>query len=67
VQGGQGNDFLISRSIGWNELFIGVLTIPHYIHPQMTFYRVEKYRPVTLDDLVSHEDITSTSKPTLLT
>lgn len=23
---------------------------------------VEKYRPQTLDDLVSHEDITSTSK-----
>lgn len=23
---------------------------------------VEKYRPVTLDDLVSHKDITSTSK-----
>jgi hypothetical protein len=23
--------------------------------------RVEKYRPVTLDDLVSHKDITSTS------
>lgn len=26
---------------------------------------VEKYRPKTLDDLVSHEDITSTSKLTL--
>lgn len=25
---------------------------------------VEKYRPQTLDDLVSHEDITSTSKTT---
>lgn len=25
-------------------------------------YRVEKYRPVTLDDVVSHKDITSTSK-----
>lgn len=24
--------------------------------------RVEKYRPVTLDDVVSHKDITSTSK-----
>ena len=24
-------------------------------------YRVEKYRPVTLDDVVSHGDITSTS------
>lgn len=24
-------------------------------------YRVEKYRPVTLDDVVSHADITSTS------
>jgi hypothetical protein len=25
-------------------------------------FRVEKYRPVTLDDVVSHKDITSTSK-----
>lgn len=25
------------------------------------FHRVEKYRPVTLDDVVSHKDITSTS------
>ncbi len=25
------------------------------------YCRVEKYRPVTLDDLVSHKDITSTS------
>jgi len=25
-------------------------------------HRVEKYRPVTLDDVVSHKDITSTSK-----
>ena len=25
------------------------------------YSRVEKYRPVTLDDLVSHKDITSTS------
>lgn len=27
---------------------------------------VEKYRPATLDDLVSHKDITSTSKPTFM-
>lgn len=26
------------------------------------YVRVEKYRPVTLDDVVSHKDITSTSK-----
>lgn len=25
------------------------------------FYRVEKYRPVSLDDVVSHKDITTTS------
>lgn len=25
--------------------------------------RVEKYRPVSLDDVVSHKDITSTSMP----
>lgn len=28
---------------------------------QYLFRRVEKYRPATLDDLVSHKDITSTS------
>lgn len=27
-----------------------------------TRFRVEKYRPVTLDDVVSHHDITSTSE-----
>jgi len=27
---------------------------------------VEKYRPQTLDDLVSHEDITSTSKTSIV-
>jgi hypothetical protein len=30
-------------------------------HPQ-TRFRVEKYRPVSLDDVVSHKDITSTSQ-----
>lgn len=29
-------------------------------------FRVEKYRPVTLDDVVSHKDITSTSKWVIL-
>ena len=28
--------------------------------------RVEKYRPVTMDDLVSHEDITATCECLLL-
>lgn len=28
--------------------------------------RVEKYRPVSLDDVVSHKDITSTSMPFFL-
>jgi replication factor C subunit 3/5 len=29
------------------------------------FSRVEKYRPVTLDDVVSHKDITSTSESSM--
>lgn len=27
-----------------------------------SLHRVEKYRPATLDDLVSHKDITATSE-----
>ena len=32
----------------------------------MYTYRVEKYRPITLDEVVSHKDITSTSEYSLL-
>ena len=35
-------------------VFYGPLT-------QFHTYRVEKYRPVTMDDVVSHQDIISTS------
>lgn len=31
------------------------------VDPYLLIHRVEKYRPVTLNDIVSHKDITSTS------
>lgn len=40
--------------------------VPFFIHATTkclnVWFRVEKYRPVTLDDVVSHKDIISTSK-----
>ena len=32
-----------------------------WVDPCLLIHRVEKYRPVTLNDVVSHKDITSTS------
>lgn len=44
----------------WRTYYLKLKT-----NPLTTYWprslRVEKYRPVTLDDLVSHKDITSTS------
>jgi len=31
--------------------------------PLISYQRVEKYRPIHLDDVVSHKDIITTSKP----
>lgn len=35
---------------------------PYSILEEELISRVEKYRPVTLDDVVSHQDITTTSQ-----
>ncbi len=53
--------------------FISITVTPLYLNNMMKqkqcfkniiswFFRVEKYRPQTLDDLISHQDILSTSK-----
>ena len=39
-----------------------LLTVAAYSFLSQSMFRVEKYRPDTLDDVVSHKDITGTSE-----
>ena len=44
------------------KCMIGDQNIWIFKNPFVFVFRVEKYRPKTLDDLISHKDIISTSK-----
>lgn len=56
-----GQDASQDETLPWSALLIYPLLLGLFSERDLACCRVEKYRPVSLDDVVSHKDITSTS------